>query len=357
MRTSETARKMTRYLITVVAGLAMLLPARGDVVAVGKYPSKIVPEQFSTLVFSEKGIVSDLNLAKDGRVEKGEIVAVMDKEKTEEEREDMELQLTRDRLNKKDEIRKLEVQRDKLAFYMNLSEGEKTYAKEYKPENGNASQDTLADIEERINLLKRELSTMERHKRTEFESKHEALTLRMPFSGRIQYNFSMPKDPSKPFEYIQNGVRPFATVCDDSSFYVTLDIADSDLSLLPPENFSVYIELPEGKQLRGTYAYRRVEKNTNGAGDMLVYFFRLDPKDHETAYKMLGGSSNAVLLFSSPPGCRLVHKAELLTHPAAEECENWAQLVDKAYPGYVIVIIAERDILIHPATPQNDDLP
>ncbi len=348
---------MRKQITTLLVVAAALFPARGEVVSVGKYQAKIVPEQFATLTFMNKGLVSDLYRTEDGRVEKGMVVAVMDKDKTEEEREDMELQLTKERLNKKDEIRKLEVQRDKLSFYMKLSEGEKNYAKEYKPDGNADSQDTLSDINDRMDLLKRELETMERRKRADFENKHEALTLRMPFTGRIQYNFPMPEDPSQPFEYVNNGARPFATVCDDSAFYITLNIADTDLSLLPPENFSVFIELPEGKQLRGTYAYRRVEKNSSGAGDMLVYFFKVDPSDHETAYKMLGSNTNAILLFSSPQGSKLLHKAELLAHPAAAESESWAQLVRRAYPGYVIVIVAEKDLLIRPATPQNAPMP
>lgn len=313
---------------------------------IGKFPAKIVPEQAATLSFQNKGIVSDLILDADRRIDKGTVVAVLDKQKTAEAQEDMELQIARERLTKKDEVRKLETQRKKLKFYLDLSDRERQYAKDMKPDDlEDISPSALADIDERIDLLKRELSTMERRKRAEFETKHEANTLRMPFTGRLQYNISMPEDPSQPFEYAQGPTRPFATVCDDSAFYITLNIADTDLSLLPEENFSASVALPGGRQLRGVFAHRRVER-ANSGGDMLVYFFRLPEEDHETAYNMLGSNATASLIYTADESVKKVSKATLLAHPAAPECEDWKQLVSIAYPGSVVILIAESDILI-----------
>ena len=68
---------------TLLVVAAALFPVRGEVVSVGKYQAKIVPEQFATLTFMNKGQVSDLYRTEDGRVEKGTVVAVMDKDKTE----------------------------------------------------------------------------------------------------------------------------------------------------------------------------------------------------------------------------------------------------------------------------------
>lgn len=314
-----------------------------DVVTIGKMPAKIVPEQVATLNFQSKGLVSDIVPDVSHRIEKGTVIGIMDKEKLEEMREDMELQLTRERLTKRDEVRKLKLQRKRLSFYLNLSPAEKKYAKDLRPVDD--SEDSLEDIDERISLLEKELSTMERRKRAEFNVKHEQNTLHMPFSGRLQYHFPRPKEPDKPFEYAQGGLRPFATACDDSAFYITINISDTDLSLLPEERFSAYISLPSGQQLNGVYAFRRVEKSNNGS-DMLVYFFKLPPESHETAYNMLGSNANAYLLYSSEPDVQTIPKARLLAHPAAPECEDWKQLIAKVYPDSVIVIITERDILI-----------
>ncbi len=333
-----------------------LLPA--EEVVVGKFDAKIVPEQATTLSFPTKGIVSDLMPNTGQRVERGTVVAVLNKEKTEEEREDMELQVLRERLTKKDEIRKLQLQREKLRFYLSLSPGERSYAKDYKPEGGDAaaSEEALRDIDERISLNQRELSTVERRKRKEFDDKHEELTLRMPFAGRIQYHFTMPEDPTQPFEYVQNPSYPFATVCDDSAFYITVSMTDTNLSLLPPENFSATVELPGARQLRGSFAFRRVERSGSN-GDMLVFFFKIPEQDHPTAYKVLGSKMEATLNYSTDSGSMRVSKAELLRHPAAADCEDWQHLVARLYPNHVILLIAERDILLRPETDTSDKTP
>lgn len=325
---------------------ALCATASADIVTIGKYSAKIVPEQVAVLSFQTKGIVSDLLVDTSHRIEKGTVVAILEKEKTAEAREDMELQISRERLTKRDEMRKLEAQRDKLKFYLSLSEQERVYAKDFKAENTeDNSPAALKDIDERISLLKRELSTMERRKRAEFETKHEQNTLRMPFTGRLQYNITLPEDPSQPFEFAQGGARAFATVCDDSAFYITLNITDTDLGLLPEENFSAFVNLPEGKQLRGSFAFRRVEKANNG-GDMLVYFFKIPAEDHATAFNMLGSNATATLQYSAGEGAERISKISLLAHPAAPECEDWKQLVSIAYPGSVLILVAERDLLI-----------
>lgn len=343
----------------IIAVLSLLFPATGraEALIVGKYDAKIVPEQVATLSFQSKGLVSDLLRCGDQRVEKGSVIAVMDKDKTADEREDMELQIQRERLNKKDEIRKLELQREKLTFYLSLSEKERSYAQEYKPDGDDVSaHDTLVDIDERIALNRRELNTMERRKRLDFDTKHEPLTLRMPFTGRLQYHFNMPEDASAPFEYTPHPSLPFATVCDDSAFYITLRISDTNLTLLPGESFSASVKLPGGKQLLGSFAFRRVE-HAGSSGDILVYFFKVPEEDRSTAFKMLGSNMEATLMYSSHPGSMHVRKADLLAHPAAAECEDWQQLVSIIYPDYDLFLVAERELLIRPKSASSESTP
>lgn len=321
-------------------------PLQAEVVFVGKYPAKIVPEQVATLNFTTKGEVTDLVYNTTDRIEKDTVIGVMEKKKTIEAREDMELQLSRERLTKNDEIRKLESQREKLRFYLSLSPSERTFAKDIKPEGDEkVSASALKDIDERVALLRQELRTLERRKRAEFEIKYDANTLRMPFTGRLQYHVTLPEEGT-PLLITQTEVlRSFATVCDDSAFYITLNVSNTDLALLPPEQFSANVELPDGKVLAGVFSHRRVEK-AGSNGDMLVYFFKLSEEDHPSAFKMLGSNAMANLLYTPEEGVERVSKIQLLSHPSAPECENWKQLVSIAYPGYVIVVVTERDILI-----------
>ncbi len=342
---------MLRFSLRLLPLLAAAPSLIAEPVLVGKYAAKVVPEQLSLLSFHEGGEVTDL--VPEGKVAAGTVVAVLNKRLTQEAREDMEFRLAKDRLSCRDELRKLQQQRENLLFYLNLSEGERRYAADSLPEGTKPGPESLRDIDERIALTQRELDTMERRRRSEFEREHERFTLRVPFNGRLQYNISLPEDRSAPFE-LTNLVQNFATACDDSAFYVTLAVSGSDISLLPEKRFSVRVALPEGRELVGSYARRRVERASHG-GDMLVFFFRLPAEDADTAFNMLGSSTTASLYYEAEGAVERISKAELATHPAAGECESWAELVARVYPGAVIVLVADRDIVIRRPAEQGAD--
>lgn len=326
----------------------LVLPLSAEPVTVGSFPAKVVPEQVAVLNLPERGTVTDL-ADETTRLRRGDVIAILNKERTVEEQEDMELQIARERLSKKDEMRKLQAQRRKVAFYLSLSEGERKYATDFQQEDAPATPESLADIDERLRLLQRELDTMERRKRAEFRLKHDPNTLKMPFDGRLQYNITLPEDRTSPLE-LTGMVQSFATVCDDSAFYVTLPISQSELTQLPADHFSVLVSLPGGRKWEAPFAFRRVERATSG-GDMLVYFFRLPTDAYETAYSMMGSNARAILRYEAGEGVERVSKASLLAHPGASSCENWEQLVELAYPGARIVINAERYILFsHPSS-------
>ena len=337
---------MHRFLPGCCAAAVLLCTAQADIIQVGTYPAKVVPEQASTVPV-ERGLVSDLADAS-GRLERGAVIAIVNKEKTAQERDELELQLSREKITKKDEIRKLEAQRKKVDFYLNtLTPEERKYATDAGTEGAPPSKEALADIDERLELLHRELKNMPERRYREFNRTHDALTVRMPYTGRLQYHITPPEDPAAEFEYIPSGSQPFATVCDDSAFYITINLSQTELTQLPPEQFSVYVNLPGGRKLRGTYHHRRVEHS--GSADMLVYFFRLEQQDHDTAYTMLGSNAKAVLEYETGSAVRIENKARMLADPAAAECENWEQLVARLFPDYSILLIAERSIILCPA--------
>ncbi len=336
--------------LPLIPALLALLPLSAEPVLVGKFPAKIVPEQISVLPLPDRGTVTDIIPA--GRVAAGTVVAVLNKQRMEEERENMEFQIAKDRIARRDELRQLRQQREKLLFYLNLSEGERKYATDAFVGDKPPTRESLLDIDERIGLAQQELDTMEKRRRDEFDRNHEQQTLRMPFNGLLQYNVTLPEDPSAPYE-ITGMVQTFATACDDSSYYVTIGIAHSDLSLLPEKKLSVQVPLPEGRKLEGQFAFRRVERARTGNSDMLVYFFRLPAEDADTAFGMLGSNTTASLFYEADGGVERVRKAQLAAHPAASKCENWEELVAAAYPGASIVFVADRDIVIrHPVAPQ-----
>lgn len=324
--------------------LSAALSLSAEPVVVGKFGAKIVPERVAMLNLPDRGTVTNLVDATN-RLKAGTVVAVLNHDRTVAEHEDMELQIARERVNKKDEVQKLRSQRRKVKFYTSLSPQERRYSTDFKDDELPTA-DTLQDIDERIDLLNRELETMERRKRMEFDRKHDPLTLRMPFDGRLQYHVTLPEDLSQPLEYAET-MRVFATVCDDSAFYITLNVSDSDLSLLAEQNFATTVTLPGGQKMHGTFSHRRVERANNGS-DMLVYFFKIPADMHEIAYNMLGSNTNAILTYEAGDDVIHLPKAELIARPEAATAENWEELINLTHPGYGILLIGQRELILVP---------
>ena len=329
--------------------LCQLVPLlQAEPVQVAILPAKIVPEQAATLNL-ENGIVS--RLADNAtRLEAGATIAVLNEERTAQEREEMELKVAREEMRLRDELRTLNNQRSKVEFFLKLSPRERQYASKVSAAPGDMppTPDSLADIDSRIALLKREMASTPRLMRQEFERGHAKLTLRMPFAGRLQYHFNLPKDTTAPFEFINLPGRPFASVCDDSAFYITISLSKAELTQLPEENFSVSIDLPEGRQLTGRFSRRSVEKNNSSGGDMLVYYFKVPEAEAETAFSMLGSNARARLVYEAGDQVQYISKLELITHPAAADCESWEQLTSRVYPDHDLILIGERSIIIRP---------
>ena len=330
--------------------LAVFAPVlNAEPVQVALLPAKIVPEQAATLHL-ENGVVSHLADASQ-RQPAGAVVAVLNEERTAQEREELELKIARENMRLRDELRKLEVQRQKVQFYLELSPRERRYAKGMGADDLPPTPESLRDIDERIALLKREQESSPRLMKQDFERNHAKLTLKMPFAGRLQYNFPVPEDLSRPFEYVSLPGRQFAAVCDDSAFYITVALTRPELINLPEENFSVSVSLPEGRQLCGTFAHRKLEQNTGGRGDMLVYYFKVPEADKETAFNLLGSNAQARLDYEAGDQVQKVSKLELVSHPVAAECENWEQLVQRLYTDHVLILVGERNIIIRPRNP------
>ncbi len=334
--------------------IAVLLAALAPVVSaepvqVAVLPAKIVPEQAATLQL-ENGVVTRLADAAQHQPA-GAVVAVLHEERTAQEREELELKIAREHMRLRDEWRKLEVQRQKVQFYLDLSPRERRFAKGMGADDLPPTPESLRDIDERMALIRREQETAPRLMKQEFERNHAKLTLKMPFAGRVQYNFPVPDDISRPFEYVALPGRHFAAVCDDSAFYITVALTRTELIHLPEKNFSVSVALPEGKQLCGTFAHRKLEPSSNGHGDMMVYYFKVPEEDKETAFNLLGSNAKACLVYEAGPHARYVSKLDLVAHPEAAECENWEQLVKRLYPEYVLILVGERNIIIRPRNP------
>lgn len=309
---------------------------------VGQFPSKIVPKQVQLLNLPEKSMVSDL--AREGKLAKGSVIARLNAEEIAEEKVDLEIKILRDKITKTDVMRDLEKKKRELEFYLSLSAKEREYEMSIYKSDDVPPEQAVEDLKERIELAKQELARSAYTMRRDFEKKEKNSTLLMPFDGRLQYHVTLPDDTSEPFECTP--VQQFATLCDDDAFYITIGISQTDLTQLPAEQFSVLIVLPAGKELRGSYEFRRVERNGNS--DMLVYYFRVPQDDHETSFGMIGTTGKARLYFQGKGEITRLSKATLSVDPRAQNAQDWTELIEQLYPDYNILLEADKDILIIP---------
>ena len=137
---------MNRRRLPSAALLAVFAPVlNAEPVQVALLPAKIVPEQAATLHL-ENGVVSHLADASQ-RQPAGAVIAVLNEERTAQEQEELELKIARENMRLRDELRKLEVQRQKVQFYLELSPRERRYAKGMGADDLPPTPESLRDIE------------------------------------------------------------------------------------------------------------------------------------------------------------------------------------------------------------------
>lgn len=315
------------------------LKASQDLCFIKAFRAKIVPERIRSFTMPADGVVSNW-LSADGRVPKDAIIATVNEDEIEMERKELEVKILKDRIAKEEELSKLEKQLEEIKFYSSLSSEEKQYASK-QLESGEKAVKALKD---KIELVKKELAMVESKPRLDFRKKEEKYILRMPFDGRLQYQFSFPRDNS--VSLYLDAASPIATVCDDSSYYLTISIAEPELTNLPPDSLSLLVPMGDGSALKGTFAFKRVEKNISGGGDLLAYFFRLPHEDHDRAHAMLGSNCTGRLYYMPKEQVFHLNKVKLASHPEGKKCSSWQELLEKVHPELELVVNGETELIV-----------
>ena len=317
------------------AGMA----ASEDACFLKTFRAKIVPEGLRSFVMPADGIVSNW-IPADGRVQKDTIIATVNEDEIELERKELEVKILKDRIAKEEELSKLEKQLEEIEFYSSLTREERQYASK-QAEGGERA---IRALKDKIELSKKELSLVEDKPRLDFRKKEEKYILRMPFDGKLQYQFSIPPDNS--VALYMDAASPIATVCDDSSYYLTISISDPDLTNLPPESLSLSVPLGDGSALKGVFAFKRVEKNVSGGGELLAYFFRLPRQEHARAHSMLGSNCTARLYYMPQGEVFHLNKVRLASLPEGKKCSSWQELLEKVHPDLELVVNGETELIV-----------
>lgn len=312
----------------------------GKACYINVFRAKIVPERIRSFSMPADGTVGNW-IPDEGRIRKDTIIATVNEDEIEMERRDLEVKILKDRIAKEDELAKLEKQLDEIRHYSSAYSAEE---REYASKKPETDERVVKSVKDRIELTKKELALVEDKPRLDFRKKEEKYILRMPFEGKLQYQFSFPRDNSVSL-YLEAG-SAIATVCDDSAYYITVSITDPDLTRLAPEALSLAVPMSDGSSLQGTFAFKRVEKSTSGSGDMLAYFFRLSPKDHERAHAMLGSNCMARLYYSPAEEVFYINRIRLASRPEGKNCSSWQELLEKVHPELELIVSGEKELIV-----------
>lgn len=311
---------------------------------VGQYNSKIVPEQVRIFVAAEKGNITHL-IQPSGRVPKGTVFGKMNQDELALEKEDIEMNLLKDKLAKEEEIIKQEREKKEILYMMSVPSSERKWIQDGKYKKGDKQ--IIKNIDDKIELAKTEFAVTSKKKRAEFKKKEEAYTFIMPFDGRLQYQFTLPdKLDANTAQYTESG-REIAIACDDSNFYLSISISNPEITKINPKNFVLQLELSNGRIIKGTYSHKRVEKSQGSqGGEMLAFFFRLPQENHDEIYEMTGTNPISKLYYKTEQDVEMLNKMDIASKPEAKEANSWQELLNKIMPEYEVVLVGETQIIV-----------
>lgn len=348
--TSEQPARLFVMLKTVFPLLSivscLLCQGKEVLIPIGTFEGSIVPEQMRPFTLPEKGTVTNL-IDPDGRIAKDTVFARLNDAQLQQEKEDMETEIRTYKMTKRDDIRKMQKEKSDIEFYLTLPDEERK--RQTKPGDVD-NKDILKDTDERIALAEKNLETSERIKRETYDKKLDKYVMKMPFDGRLQYSFPMPKDLDAPMEMELMPTQPqFATAYDDSAFYITCPITSAEITQLEGKKICARITLSEGKLMKGEFDRKQVSSAGGSASNTsILYFFKLSPEDSERAYDMIASRPRVTLFYKSDGNDKVVSRLELAKRPEAATAFSWENLVERVYPEYNIVLIAEKSIILRP---------
>ncbi len=304
----------------------------------GEYRAKITPERIRTFTTPAQGTVANW-ITDQTEAKTGEIIATVNKKDIELEEIELNLKIRKEQIAKEEELEKLDKQLKELDFYSKLSKEEKQWAANKQDQDLEARESIIKKRE----IIKDDLATFEEKLRHDFQKKKETYILTMPFDGIVQYQFTLPKKGEEEL-YIESG-SVIAIICDTSNYYITISIANPQMTGLPPESLSLELPLNNGKSIKGTYSHKRVEKSTSTGGDMLAYFFKIDPEHHERAHNMIGSNLVAKLFFETSGDIKIFDKIDLARSPKAQLFSSWKDLLQQLHPDYELLVVGDTQII------------
>ena len=311
--------------------------------------AKVLPNKVHAFVMPELGTLSQVVLHTD-KLAKDALVGIINASQLARETEELELQLEHERLTQKNTILQLVRQQEEIEFLLSLSKEERKYLGK---DSVDMDKRALQNLKDRIALLEAQLELKARKMRADFNKKKENFELRMPFDGKIQYHFPLPHSPEEELRFPPSTL--LASVADDSSYYVGINMVNPELIKLHPQALTLLLNLGSGESLKADYSHKRIEKSNQG--ESLVYFFALKKEEFERAHELLGANCIARLFYKTDKPLLYKHKMALVAQNTTQAYTTWDEWVKDNAPKHKILFVGETHLALEPLTDEASTQP
>lgn len=322
--------------------LSILSSSFAEEYYISRYAAAIVPQRMLTVPMQEAGVI-EIHHRGDGHVAKGTLLLKINAKELELEEAELKNQQRLNAANANEALLQLQRRKEEMEFIMAQPLNRRQFVEPRLKVK--ADQQALDILNEKIAIQKEALRISNEKLQQTFDKLCETRIIRMPFDGRIQYHITLGEAAEQ--QVAQTG--PILTAVDDGALYAAITPAEAEVANLPTDKLILLVETGQGKHIQGRWHHKKIEKRNSK--ESLVYYFKLNPEDHDTARAMMGANTVAELHYQAQADENLVYvpKIELAKEAGTCNFETWEELVNELRPGYKILFTGETNLCLYKA--------
>lgn len=326
-------------ILTIISLLMLSHLSWGEAYYISRYPAAVVPERMVTVPITEPGLV-EIHHRGDGRIAKGTLLLKVNARELALEEAELKNQQRQNTANANEALLQLRRRREEMEFIMAQPAERRQFIEARVKVK--ADKEALDILNEKIAIQEATLKITNDKLQQAFDKRCETRIIRMPFDGKVQYHIALGEDQ----EQLITQTGPLLTVVDDKALYAAITPEDAEIINLPVEKLVLQLESGQGKRLCARWHHRKVERRNSR--EVLVYYFKLEPQDYETAWGMIGANSIAELLYRGEADDNLLYepKSKLAEEAGTTPFETWEELITALRPGYRILFTGETHLCL-----------
>ena len=327
-----------RFLTTIFLLISSHI-AWGESYYISRYATAVVPERMVTVPIMEPGLI-EIHHRGSGQITKGTLLLKVNARELELEEAELKNQQRQNTAIANEALLQLRRRREELEFIM-AQPAERRQFIESRIKH-KADKEALNILNEKIAIQEASLKITNDKLQQAFDKRCETRIIRMPFDGKVQYHIVLGEEQ----EQLITQTGPLLTAVDDKALYAAITPEDAEIINLPVEKLELQLESGQGNRLCARWHHKKVERRNNR--EVLVYYFKLEPQDYETAWGMIGANSIAELFYQENTSDSLLYepKSKLAEEAGTTPFETWEELITALRPGYRILFTGETHLCL-----------